>query len=158
MLRHNLKPSYTFSKHRDCLITIFEMEMKGRKTFNQIDYILVRTARKHSLINARSYINNQVNTDHRFVVTQMHAKVDYERKKNTHRIASEDTILVELSNSQKALRHKNFHSTYTINILCWKRERSNLFACIKKRKAEMLVEKLITLAEEINNAKDNKSC
>ena len=75
-LRHNLMASNTFFKHRACQITTFEMEMKGRKIFNQIDYILVRNARKHSLIIARSYINNQVNTDHRLVITQMHAKID----------------------------------------------------------------------------------
>ena len=73
MPRHNLMARNEFFKHSACHITTFELEMKGRKIFNQIDYIIVRTTRKHSLINARSYINNQVNTDHRLINRQPNA-------------------------------------------------------------------------------------
>ena len=41
------------------------------KVYNQIDYIICQTNKKHILQNARSYAGTQVNSDHRLVITKL---------------------------------------------------------------------------------------
>ena len=41
------------------------------KVYNQIDYVICQTNKKHILRNARSYAGTQVNSDHRLVITKL---------------------------------------------------------------------------------------
>ena len=78
MLNEGMIASNTFFKHKTCHVSTFEAKRNNIRIFNQIDFILVQKNRKSSLTNARSFINNQVDTDHRLVVTRMLYKLDYE--------------------------------------------------------------------------------
>ena len=51
----NLVAVNTLFKHKAYNITTWEGSIKGRKAYNQIDYILVPHHRKHSIIDARSH-------------------------------------------------------------------------------------------------------
>ena len=132
------------------------MKRNNMRIFNQIDYILVKNNRRQSLISARSYINNHIDTDHRLVVTKIHNKMDYERAKDSKpKKQNEDEMVTELSKKQKELRNQIFQSTNWKNILKWKQERKSIFKQIKKRKAKIIVEKLLQEADEIHRAKDS---
>ena len=41
------------------------------KVYNQIDYIICQTDKKHILQNARSYAGTQLNSDHRLIITKL---------------------------------------------------------------------------------------
>ena len=66
--------SNTFLKHKDSHKTNFEQKRDKFAIYNQIDYILIRQPRKYSMINARSYINNQIDTNRRLVITNLWTK------------------------------------------------------------------------------------
>ena len=52
---NSLLASNTFFCHKACHITTYENKSRQHIIFNQIDYILKNSNRKHSMINARSF-------------------------------------------------------------------------------------------------------
>ena len=50
-------------QHEACHKTNFEKKRDKFTIYNQIDYTLIRQSREYSMKNARSYINNQIDTD-----------------------------------------------------------------------------------------------
>ena len=151
----NLIACNTFFKHRACHITTWEGRRNNLKIFNQIDYIIAKMCRKTSMINARSYFNNHINTDHRLVVTKFMRHQSFERPTIKKRISNCDKVLEELSIKQKDLRRRIYQSNNTDNILKLKKYRNRVFNAIKKRKAFLLTRRLLDQADEINTAKDS---
>ena len=64
--------------------------------FNEIDYLIIQTKRKFSMIDARSYQTFSVNTDHRLVITKLRIKTDWERGRSKPAHRGEDPIMEEL--------------------------------------------------------------
>ena len=67
-------------RHRACHITTWEGYHKNSENlitpiYNQIDYILVPSEKKHKIFNARSYDGMQTSSDHRLVIATTH--IDY---------------------------------------------------------------------------------
>lgn len=125
--------------------------------FNQIDYVLVRQNRRHTLTNARSYYSNTVSTDHRLVICTLEMKI---RKNNVKRIirTEEHPEIRELAKKQK--KQKNIfatirQSTNTENIMKWKKARNQLLNKIEKLRAKEMEKQLTQEAEEINKLPDS---
>ena len=66
-------------------------------------------------------------------------------------------IILKKRKLAERVRTKEIQSTNIANKFHWKRERSKLFACIKKRRADILIEKLINEAEKVISAKDKQT-
>ena len=82
LAKQKLLTANTFFKHKACQITTWEGYLRGKKVFNQIDYIILQTKRKHSMIEARSYQTFSVDTDDGLVITKMRMNPDWERRAN----------------------------------------------------------------------------
>ena len=151
LMKNNLIACNTFFKHRACHITF--QQKKGNNTiYNQIDYILLRQNRKHSMINARSHINDRIDSDHRLVTTTIHKKIDFQRNKKTiAKKPSLDEVIKNLSDQQKSLRQKIYQSDNISKIIQWKKERAIIQRKIKIRQAEIMENNLKVQAEELNS-------
>ena len=74
---HNLFITNSSFKHPARHITMWENTRINKnngsvtKVYNQIDYIIYQTNKKHILQNARSYAGTQVNSNHRLVITKL---------------------------------------------------------------------------------------
>ena len=152
----NLIACNTFFKNRACHITTWQTKRKGKMIYNQIDYIVAKMARKTTIVNSRSYINHQINTDHRLVIAKFKTKQILETSTATKRpMKKNDETILFLSNKQKELLSKIQKSTNSRKIKKWKKKRNRLFNAIKRRKAYLIAKKYMDQAEELNQAKDN---
>ena len=153
---HQMIAANTFFKHKASHITTWEGAHNNKKIYNQIDYILIPANRKKSMINARSHIVHEVDTDHRLVTAVLFRKNDYERKKQPPKTRKEcsDKILGELKLKKRNLRERQTQSRKPLDESA-KKARNRLNNAIKKRKAFLIINDLITEAKELMNAKDN---
>ena len=105
--RHKfISPNIIF-KHKASEITTWEGIINQKIVYNKIDHVATPSCCKFSLICARSYRANKVETDHRLVAVKMHNKLDWERgkAKETKR-ATEDPVLIELKTRRRKIIKK----------------------------------------------------
>ena len=93
---HKFFATNTFFKHRACNITTWAGVIRGRRVFNQIDFIHLRNSRKHSVTDARSHQIFTVDSDHRLVMVTMWRKNDFERTKKVKAQTTTDPTLLFL--------------------------------------------------------------
>ena len=125
----------TFFKHKASHITTWEGAHNNKKIYNQIDYILIPANRKKSMINARSHIVHEVDTDQRLVTAVLFWKNGYERKKQPPKTRKEcsDKILGELKLKKRNLRERQTQSRKPLDESA-KKARNRLNNAIKKKK------------------------
>ena len=132
MCDNNLMASNTFFHHKACHITTWEGWINKKKVYNQIDYILLRHSRKHSMINARSYNVFKVDTDHRLVITKIWMKTDVERNKHQgHKPQKQDDVLKELKGKKVQLRCKMAQTKDPIQMDKLRKDKNRIANCIK---------------------------
>ena len=153
--RHKFIAVKTNFKHKASHITTWKGIINHKIIYNQIDYIAIPSCRKFSVINARSYTANKVETDHRIAAVKLHRKLGWERgeAKETRR-ATEDPVLIEL----KTKRRQNLEKMgeFKLDKLAGlKQQRNKISNAIKQRKAFLTTEEMIAEAGEITKAKKN---
>ena len=106
------------------------------------------------MINARSHIVHEVDTDHRLVTAVR--KNDYDRKKKTPKTRKECShkILGELKLKKRNLRERQTQSRKPLDESA-KKARNRLNNAITKRKAFLIIKDMITEAKDLMKAKDN---
>jgi exonuclease III len=143
----------TMFRHKACHITTWQGQRGERKIYNQIDYVLVKENRRHTLSNARSYFTPRVSTDHRIVMCKLAVAI-WKRNVKPKKYTLESAEIEDLSEKQKQLLAKVRQSNNLERIAEWKRERNTIMNRIKKLRAEIIEEEMTREADEINNLPD----
>lgn len=103
---HQLFIANSAFQHKASHITTWEQHREDKKTgkmihiYNQIDFVLVKSRQKNTLIDARAYSGTNVNSDHRLVLTRLHIE-PYKLFINTNRSHQKRYNLPLLTNNHQ---------------------------------------------------------